>query len=195
MTLAEYIRQADLPARHLAVKPADTEQGQQWRQRATELYHRLGQGVILCLHGSRGGGKTQMAVTWCKAVCAREAKRGNYGHGFPALYCRAMEVYMAIKATYGREGAETESTVVQRFCLPQLLVIDEAHERPDTQWATSLLTLIIDQRYAMGDRDTVIIANAATAEEMAALAGPSIASRVLETGGMVDCSGWGSFRG
>ena len=59
----------------------------------------------------------------------------------------------------------------------------------------SLLTLIVDKRYAEGRKDTVIIANAQTAQEMAALVGPSIASRAVETGGMVDCGVWGSFRG
>ena len=192
---ADYIRQADIPARHATAKLADGAQGTQWRSKASAMYQHIGKGTIICLHGARGGGKTQMAVQWVKALCKRESDKDDAGHMFPALYTRAMNIYMAIKATYGRDGGETEEEVVRRFCRPLLLVIDEAHERPDTQWAASLLTLIIDTRYSAGNRDTVIVANVETAAEMAALVGPSIASRALETGGMVDCGVWGSFRG
>ena len=194
-TLGDYLRQADIPPRHATAVLADDDRGQAWRDKALGLIARLGQGGIVCLHGSRGGGKTQMAAQMAKAMCRREAQQPDGGHRFPALYVRAMEIYMAIKATYTRDAGETEAEVVHRYCRPLLLIIDEAHEKPDSAWAMSLLTLIVDKRYAEGRKDTVIIANAQTAQEMAALVGPSIASRAVETGGMVDCGVWGSFRG
>jgi DNA replication protein DnaC len=199
MTYAEYIRMADLPARQAAIMPRMDGQYAAWAEMTKQLTSKLGTGCIIALYGDRGGGKTQIAVALCRARCRMEAETDKEDGGnpniIPALYCRAAEFFMAIKATYKADATETEETVVARFAKPRLLIVDEAHERAETPWAASLLTLAIDKRYAAGNRDTIIIANCKTPGEFAALLGPSIASRAQEGGGFVDCSAWGSFRG
>ena len=64
--LGDYLRQADIPPRHAAAVLADDDRGQAWRDKALGLIARLGQGGIVCLHGSRGGGKTQKAAQMAK---------------------------------------------------------------------------------------------------------------------------------
>ena len=195
MTYADYIRLADLPQRHAQSKLATGPQYSEWTDTLRRLALELGTGCVIGLHGSRGGGKTQMAVQLCKARCKQESATENPNpYVVPALYCRAIQFFMAIKATYRPDAAETEDEVIRRYTRPLLLVIDEAHERPESTWAASLLTTMIDIRYAAPGHDTIILANCQTAEEFAALLGPSATSRAQEAGGFVDCSAWGSFR-
>jgi DNA replication protein DnaC len=193
--LSDYLRAANLPKRQ-AVTSRGTGKGfEAWEAAYAKLSARLGKGAIMGMHGGRGVGKTQMAVALARAACKIEADKPDPNPLIvPAFYCRAVQFFMAVKSTYRKDAAETEEDVVARYCKPRLLIIDEAHERPESTWAASLLTLVLDERYADGRKDTLILANCQTGKEFADLLGPSIASRAQEGGGFVDCSGWGSLR-
>lgn len=138
-------------------------------------------GATVCLLGPRGTGKTQMACDISMSVMR------NLG---VARYTTALEMFIALRATYRGEGA-SESSVLRKYIDPHLLTIDEVQESLDTQWESVMLTHIVDKRYA-DCKSTILIANLVP-EEFAKRAGKSIASRVKETGCMIECA-WAPFR-
>jgi len=171
------MRDADIPVRHAGFKAAESTNAE-WTAKLAMLKAMLGTGCIVALCGNRGGGKTQLAVELIRRTC--------YAGG-TALYRRLMEFYIDIKSSYDNKD-ETEASVIARYAAPAILVLDEAHERTERVWETSMLNLLIDKRYA-AMKDTVLIANLTRAELPGAL-GPSIMRRLDDTGGIVECA-WG----
>jgi DNA replication protein DnaC len=130
------------------------------------------------MFGKRGPGKTQFAVELLRV------NRNGY-------YATAVEFFMAVKSSY-RDKGDGEESVVKRFAKYALLILDEIGKRGETGWENSLLFEMIDRRYR-NMRDTLIISNEDRARFEANI-GPSIASRMSETGGLIDCTTWKSFR-
>lgn len=177
---ADTWRDCGIPARH---KQSPGAQPGPWRDTLNRLVELDGSGFLIALLGGRGTGKTQMGVELI-------ARRVNKAERFTCKYVRAMDVFIDVKESYRRDGPN-ERDVLKRFIGPQLLVIDEAHERGETAWEDRLLTYIVDRRYGDG-KDTLLISNSQHAEFRAAI-GESIYSRLVETGGVVVCD-WPSFR-
>lgn len=173
---------AGCPERHRGFK-VSTARGQEWREAYGACGGKLfGRGTLLALVGGRGSGKTQMAVEFIRMACKT---------GMRARYARTVEFFMDVRATYREGEKRSEVDIVNEYARPRLLVLDEAHERADTAWTGSLLNLLIDRRYA-ACKDTVLIANMSKDAFLASV-GPSIASRMSEIGGVVECN-WASFR-
>lgn len=167
------------PKRHKPEKPLN-EEGE-WAKCRDRLVSRIGEGFLVALVGQRGTGKTQLAQQSVMAAC---------GLRRPALYCRAMEIFLELRATYRTEGA-AELTVINRFRDPLLLVIDEVQDRGETDWENRVLNHLIDCRY--GDmKDTILIANLVPSALKDNL-GPSVFDRLIETGGVIECK-WESYR-
>ena len=180
------LREATPPQRQLDAKidfSATSGPSGAWLECFQACRAKLGTGTLLALVGTRGEGKTQIAVELIRATCR---------DGRTAKYARVAEYFMDIKATFGKDGDRlTEREVVNLYCRPRLLVLDEAHEKAGSEWAGSLLNLLIDRRYA-DRKDTILVANLKRDDFVTAI-GPSIASRMNETGGIIECA-WGSFR-
>jgi len=138
-------------------------------------------GKLCVLHGHRpsgpavGAGKTQLAVAlidwWVREV------------GSSARYWSVPRLFIALKAEFG-----SKPEIVERCIAVPLLVLDEFHERTDGAWGKETLTAIVDGRYADG-KPSVVIANE-TADVFAERVGPSVWSRVLEGGAVLDVSEW-----
>lgn len=174
-------RQAGVSARH--VSALGERRDAAWRQAFDSLVADMGKGVLVVLLGGRGTGKTQMAVDMIRhSIDVMQAKPA-------ARYVRAMDVFIALKDGY-RSGL-SEGDIIHDFTRPSLLVIDEAHERSESAWENRVLTHIVDVRYGEM-RDTVLIANSKP-EDLDSALGPSIVSRLNETGAVIVCD-WPSFR-
>lgn len=153
----------------------------QWGETFDKIGKELGTGFLTALLGTRGNGKTQIAVELIK-LNAEKLRTSRF--------CCATEFFMDIKATYKREGA-TEKDVIREYQKPTLLVIDEIGQRSDSDWENRLLFYLVNERYE-DMKDTLFIGNLEPAQLVAAI-GPSIASRMNETGGVIACT-WESFR-
>lgn len=168
-----------IPLRHSRLEKFS---GVEWNARLDQLTGKIGTGFILALIGSRGTGKTQMAAELIHRSISK-LRRGEY--------CLAMDFFLKVKATFGRDTEEEEGDVINRYCRPKLLVIDEIQERAESQWEDRLMTHLINKRYnAM--KDTLLISNL-TKTEFVESVGSSVASRLVETGGICTCN-WESFR-
>lgn len=153
-----------------------------WDQTLAMLKGKLGTGFIIALVGTRGPGKTQLAVELMKHACQ--------GLIF-SRYAHTLEIFIDIKSTYRREAARTERGVIDEYCSRPLLVIDECQERGETEWESRILRYIVDKRY-QDKKDTLLISNG-DADSLKANLGDSIVSRCNETGGFKVCD-WKSFR-
>lgn len=171
---------AGCPKRHSDFA-SDIDRTGAWGETEKTIASRMGSGFLIALVGGRGTGKTQLAVELIRKL-SHDLRRSRF--------CTAMQFLMEIKAGY-RQDSASEKDIIATFCRPALLVLDEMGKRAETEWESRLLFELINQRYnAM--RDTLIISNQEAAELEAAL-GPSIVSRMRETGGFIECN-WESYR-
>lgn len=146
----------------------------------TSLFDKPG---MVALIGTRGTGKTWMGCGLVMTFCR---------HGRYALYRDAMDYFLDLKATYD-DGAKLDQQQVEaRYLKPELLVLDEVHERGDTAWEDRMLTRLINKRYA-DERSTVLISNQ-DERTFAERIGASIADRIHDGGGVIVCD-WESLRG
>jgi len=167
--------ETNIPIRHS--RAVLKEEGP-WLHTLNAISERRGRGFLMALVSSRGNGKTQIGVELIK--------RSKHGY-----YCTATEFFLAVKEAEKADSKLSEGDVVKRFRKPQLLVIDEVAKRKESEWEFQLLFELINKRY--GDMtDTLLISNQSPLVFRDVI-GPSLASRMKETGGIVECN-WESFR-
>jgi DNA replication protein DnaC len=187
---------AGVDPRHKQAKIDIADGHQKWNAYYARACGIVDEGGCLVFLGSRGNGKTQMAVELIRRACMTRPLtprqlEGRDGPPNIARYLRAREIGMAIRESYRQGAQETERKAVEKFIEPWLLVIDECQERPDSDHETRTLTLIMDKRYG-AMRPTIMIANS-TAQEFADLVGKSVTDRIHEGGGVLIFD-WPSFR-
>lgn len=174
----------EAPRRHLLNKivPAG-----KWGECHAKLSGLLGTGFLVVLVGSRWTGKTQMATELIRAVVRESCDEDCTPN---AHFATMMQFFMAIKEAYKADGP-TESAQVELFAGYSLLVLDEAHERSDSEWEQRLLNEMLNRRYnAM--KDTLLLTNMKS-EAFSESIGPTIQRRIAETGLEIVCD-WPSFR-
>lgn len=166
-------RDWNVPERH---RVAQVEFIGPWASKLDVIRQGLGKGCTWALCGTRGNGKTQMAV---------QAMIEATEQGRAALYTTAIQFFAQIRATFRQTSKETDLDVIACYRKPSLLVIDEIGKRGESAWEGNMLFELMNRRYA-DLTDTLVIANLSP-EDLAASLGPSITSRLNETGGMVHC--------
>jgi DNA replication protein DnaC len=169
-------------------RAAITSGSQPWSDKLDAIKNKLGTGFLIALLGERGTGKTQMAVELMRHLVFRVWPATEAGT--PAAYTSAQEFFLSLRAAYRKSGP-SEIEQMAPYVAPDLLVIDEAQERGETEWEQRMLAYVCDKRYFFG-LDTLLISNL-TPEAFKASIGPSIYSRLIETGGVV-VADWPSFR-
>lgn len=174
------LKSARLPKRQS--KNETIDRTGKWGETEAKVSDRLGTGFLIALIGIRGCGKTQLAV---------ELARKNAEKMKNSRYCTAVEFFMDVKASYRKDAEKSEAEVVEGFGVSPLLIIDELGQRSENDWENRLLYELLNRRYnAM--KDTLIISNQDLAQLETAL-GPSLVSRMQETGGVFECN-WESYR-
>lgn len=167
-----------VPERYRELWPLPTNK--EWLAKHDRIGSRILAGGMAVLVGPRGTGKTRIAI---------EAMRSTEQPLFPMRYTTAMGVFLDIRATWtkGGRGTATEADVIDDYATRPILCIDEIQERGHTEWEDRLLTHIIDRRYG-AMLPTIIIANLLEPALPECL-GPSIYSRIQETGGVIRMEG------
>jgi DNA replication protein DnaC len=156
-------------------------------------------GGLIVAYGGRGTGKTQMAFHLARNVNFPNCTLPTiYKNGFtpetkprPAIYTKAMEIFLDCKHSFSRKDAPTTKEILQKLEDAAFLIIDEAQVRGETKFEDDLLTHLIDKRYD-GERATMLITNLGR-KEFAATLSPSIISRIEQIGCGIDCN-WQSYR-
>lgn len=183
-------KQSGVPARYRGASLADAlarvpaEVREKYGEAAARLARLLERPGIVAMIGPRGPGKTWLGCALVLEFCRR---------GRAAVRLAAMDYFVELKQTYDARARRDESQVETDYVRPDLVVIDELHERGDTAWEDRMLTRIVNKRYEEG-RATVLISNQMLAE-FTTRVGPSIAERMNDDeGGVIVCD-WPSLRG
>jgi DNA replication protein DnaC len=169
---------SQVPKRHI---PRPKSENSEWVVRRDQILGYLGKGAIIVLTGKRGTGKTQLGVEAIRHTCYLSKA---------ALYCQAMDVFLSLREAMGLKD-KSERNAIEPYLKPSMLVIDALEERGESQWEDRMLNHLIDKRYG-ALKDTILITNQSKAA-LAESIGPSIVSRVHETGEVIECL-WDSFR-
>jgi len=164
----------------------------EWEAMHQRLTKMVGRGCLIGICGNRGSGKTQMAAHLMRDRLDTYQPDEKRGAGGPPRYCRAMEIFLDVRAAFKTAATVSERDAIRGYVSPCMLVIDEMQERGETAFEDRLLTYIIEVRYAEM-RDTVLISNQLV-DEFARQVGKSAEDRMREAGGFVECK-WDSFRG
>ena len=140
--------QAGYPVRHC--ETVDTYAGEAI-DKAKILKPILDGGGVCVLYGDRGRGKTGIAVwlAWQRALHSQS----------PGHFLRAMQIFLRVRATFRKDAPETEEDIVLDLQTTPLLVIDELHERSESDWENRVLTEVMNGRYE-SRKPTILIANA-----------------------------------
>ena len=138
-----------------------------------------------------------MAVDLIKMKIDREAFKHENGPHYlrpmprQARYFEVIDFFMEIKATFRKDSKRSDRDVIEEFASIPLVVFDEITVRGETKWEDDLFFSMMNKRYSRR-MDTLLIGNM-KASEIGAAVGPSIASRMQETGGVIEAN-WSSFR-
>lgn len=175
---AQFFSNSSVPARH---KHTVIENAGPWLDAWGRIQALLGEGSIIPIVGTRGSGKTQLAVEAIRKVCQLHR---------PCLYTKAMGVFLDIREGM-KQKDRSEREALQAFIKPSLLVIDAMEVRGETDFENRVLDYLVDLRYDAG-LDTILISNQ-TRKEFGESLGLSIISRVHESGDIIECT-WSTFR-
>jgi Cdc6-like AAA superfamily ATPase len=167
------------PERHLR---STVDRKGVWGQKLAGIESKLGTGFVYGLIGTRGNGKTQLAVEVMRTATERLMS---------AYYETAVMIFSRLKATFRPDATETEIKVIEQLRSHKLLVIDEIGKRGESAWENNLLFGLVDKRYN-DMTDTILIANLEPAQ-FTECVGESLSSRMNETGGLI-IADWPSRR-
>lgn len=167
------IANSHIPPRHLSTVPL--EDGV-WGEKFTKLKALVGTGTLSLLIGIRGCGKTQLAVGLLKHAAHL---------GCSPLYCTAARIGIELRSAFTKDGTGvTEKSVLKKYTLPRVLVIDEFGKSNESGYQDVVMFELLNQRYNEM-KDTFLLSNH-TSTELVEQLGASIVSRVQECGLVVE---------
>lgn len=175
-------RDARFPERHVEAAERIRLAGEPgpWRTTADELFPLIVAGdCVVALCGPRGVGKSQIGVSIGLALIR--------AHLRTVRFARIADVMRDVRATYSG-GDSHEAAIMRELTAPSLLILDEVTHSLGTDFERRLFDDLMDARYA-ARRATIITSNLSP-EAFIERIGPSVASRMSETGKIIDCAGW-----
>ena len=144
----------------------------------------FGSGAIWALLGEWGTGKTQMAVWLIKTACNSMMR---------ASFTTAIEFFVRLRSPYRDDSTHRdEQAVINYYTAFDLLAIDDAHVRADSDYENRLLHHVIDKRHG-AMRETILTSNQSEAVFCDTIGG-AVVDRMCAAGGIIECN-WPSFRG
>jgi DNA replication protein DnaC len=159
-----------------------------WRAEHDLLVERLkyADPFLFALVGISGPGKTQIAVNVIHRACADL---------MTARYIKVLNLFQKFRRAYTPrakgEAGEREDDILAEFVAFDVLVIDEVHQRAESEYEQNALTNLLDLRYD-ACKGTILIANQ-TKEQFGSSMGPSVISRIHQCGEVRECN-WPSYR-
>lgn len=150
---------------------------------ADEFADMRDRGTCLIFCGGVGTGKTHLAVGIVKRVLDQRRK---------ALFTSVIDAVSSVKATYGRDSDLTEQQAIDKFLIPDLLVLDEVGAQFGSDSEKLILFRIINGRYE-SVMPTIIVSNLAK-DLLGEFIGERSLDRLRENGGRLVAFDWASHR-
>lgn len=140
-----------------------------------------GGGLILC--GKPGTGKTHLATAIANQVILT---------GRSVVFTSVMRAIRSVKDTYRKDSEFNEQQAINKYLLPQLLIIDEVGVQFGSDTEKMILFEILNGRYEC-TLPTILISNLPE-KELADYIGERIIDRLKEGGGALIAFDWESYR-
>lgn len=141
-------------------------------------------GAIWALLGEWGTGKTHMAAFLILVACKNLRS---------ARFTTAIEFFVRLRSPYRDDSSHRdEAAVIREFTEYDLLIIDDAHVRADSDFENRLLHHVIDKRH-VSMKETILTSNQSEAVFCDTIGG-AVVDRMCAAGGIIECN-WPSFRG
>jgi DNA replication protein DnaC len=141
-------------------------------------------GTSIVMTGGPGTGKTHLACATANAVIASDLA--------VVRFITVSEMMRRIKETYRKDSPQTESSVVEGFIWPDLLIVDEIGVQVGSDHEKLLLFDVLNGRY-QNLRPTILLSNL-SADELEAYLGHRVMDRYRECGTVLAFD-WQSHRG
>jgi DNA replication protein DnaC len=138
-------------------------------------------GSVLILSGRPGTGKTHLATAMLRQILP-----ANVG-----LYLTAMGLIRAVRDTWRRDSARSESEVLDSLAKVPLLVLDEVGMQYGTDGEATVLFDVLDRRYR--DMQPSVLLTNSDREGLRKCLGDRLADRLRETARLVPFE-WDSYR-
>jgi DNA replication protein DnaC len=113
------------------------------------------------IHGEAGTGKTVMAVQYMLGHIAFQQACMS---PISATFIGVSELLMQFRESFGKSTEETERGILERYGKVGLLVLDDFGTQMTTDWALTMLYMLINRRY--DDMSPIIITSNYTLEEL-----------------------------
>jgi DNA replication protein DnaC len=156
----------------------------------------LAKSAVVALVGVRGCGKTTLCAQYAVRQARKNMRHAKAGDKVPfrvVWYRKLSQIVAEFKDLYG--GIQQDELKRRREFLCRsvdVLVVDETQECEDVRMKDTMLTDLVDLRYA-ANLSTVLISNLRR-DEFEKSVGDSIVSRINEGGLVIPCE-WESWRG
>lgn len=169
-------KMASFPQRHLA-NAKDLRHEPEWTDARARLTKRIGTGFMVALLGNVGTGKTQLAV--CIGLEAIRRK-------ITVRYTTGPGLMIEIQKARSFSAKTTFAGLTYALINTGLLIVDEVGRTSMGDADSCILYHVIDERYQRR-RDTLFVGNV-TSDDFEQRLGPSVASRIVEAGGVIELS-------
>lgn len=141
---------------------------------AANFSERFESAGCLVFIGPCGTGKTHLACGIGAAII---------NDGYSCMFTHVIEAIRLVRSTYRRDSVLTEAQAINRFTLPDLLIMDEIGMQNGTDNEFLILTELINLRYE-DSKPTIMLSNLPD-EKFEKLIGIRVFDRLRENGGMV----------
>jgi len=139
-------------------------------------------GRSLIFVGKPGTGKTHLAVGIAHEIM---------NQGYTALYSSVLRALRSVKDGFSTTG-ESETAVVKRLAVPDLLILDEAGITYETDAEAMILYEIVNQRYE--EKKPTLFTSNYTLIELKTVMGERVIDRLREGEGRLVHFDWESWR-
>jgi len=141
-------------------------------------------GDSLLMSGNAGTGKNMLAAIICQVAAAQ---------GFSVLHTTAAKMVRRIKESWGKGSGVTEQQAIDRFVLPDLLVVDEIGMQFGSETERLLQFEVFNGRYEES-KPTIAISNLDEVG-IGQYLGDRVIDRFRDGNGAILTFDWDSYRG
>ena len=133
--------------------------------------------------GKPGTGKTHLAIGIALHIMKDDRR---------ALFVTVQRLIRRVKDSWSKDNNETETQVIDIFCEPDLLILDEVGVQFGSDFERQVLFDVLNERYEKR-RPTILLSNI-PGTELGGYLGNRVTDRLREDGGKMIAFDWDSWR-
>lgn len=146
----------------------------------------------LIMIGRNGTGKSMLCSIILQELIRNNPDDKNGYESYKRLYTEAIKLVRSIKKTWNKNSEIDEQDAINKFIIPEVLIIDEIGVQYGSPTEAQFITEIINDRY--NQKKATILSGNLTIEEIKGLIGDRVIDRFRDDGKVLVFD-WNSYRG